>query len=306
MSDCRQRRTMLLADIHDHDHVWQFGTGFDIEPIMGLLRRHSRRKGAERLTFLNHGVDSIAHFRMTRIGKNAAVPESARPKFHPPAVPCDNASAGNPIRSFGTRHFRAGKMFHVDVTRVFVERSGDFVVCRSRTKEWHRHTTIAHAVVRHAPLQSRAECSAVIAGSGLNINLVEEPRAHQFSVRSAIERNPAGQREPSNAGLPLKMAANVKHRNFEPFLKRSGKITMAGCDFFITLPSRSELLFEETPRRYVVVALFPSAVQPQCGNADRSVVAKLDLSFEKSPVPGRIAVRRQSHDLVFIAIEIES
>src|SRR5262245_48109367 len=306
MSDGRQSRTMLLADVHDHDHVRQLGTGFDIEPVMSLLRRHSRSKGTERLTFLNHGVDSITHFRMTRIGKNAAVSKSARPKLHPPAVPCDNASAGNPIGSFGTRHFRAGKMFHVDVTRVFVERSSDFVVCRSRTKEWHRHTTIAHAVVRHGPLQSRTECSAVIAGSWLNIDLVEEPRAHQFSVRCAIERNPAGQREPSNAGLPLKMAADVKHRHFEPFLKRSGKITMAGCDFFTTLPSRSKLLFEETPRRRVVVALFPSAVQPQCGNADRPVVAELDLSFEKSSVPVGIAVRRQPHDLVFIAIEIES
>src|SRR5262245_37300330 len=84
MSNGRQRRTMLLADVHDHDHVGQFGPGFDVEPGMGLLGRHSRRERTECLALFHHGVDSIAHFRMTWVGQDAAVSERARTKLHPP------------------------------------------------------------------------------------------------------------------------------------------------------------------------------------------------------------------------------
>src|SRR5262249_49988129 len=117
---------------------------------------------------------------------------------------------------------------HVDVTCVFGERSGDFIARGSRSQKRHRQTTIAYAVVRHGPLQRGTECSAIVAGSRLNIDLVEETRAHQFSIGCAIESNAAGQRELSQTGLPLKVAADMKHRHFEPVLKRSGKITVAG------------------------------------------------------------------------------
>src|SRR5262245_4655953 len=148
MSNGRQRRTMLLADVHDHDHVRQFRTGFDVEPGMRLLGRHSRGERTERLALFHHGVDSIAHFRMPWIGKDAAVSERARTKLHPPAVPRDDASARNPIGSFGTCHLRTGKMFDVDVMCLFGECSSDFIMVGSRSQEWHRQTPIANAVVR--------------------------------------------------------------------------------------------------------------------------------------------------------------
>src|SRR5262249_19074628 len=243
--------------------------------------------------------------RMTWIGKDAAVSERTRTKFHSPAVPRDDPSARNPIGSLGRCHLRVRKVFYIDVMCVFSERSGNLIVRRSWTEEGHRQTSIAYAVVGNGPLQSRAKGSAIVAGSRLNIDLVKEASAHQFSIGCAIERNPAGQCQPSHAGLPLKMAADVKHRHFKPFLKRSGKITVVVGDFFTTLPPRSELLFEETPSRRVVVALLSRAVQSQCRNTDGSIVAELDCSFEKCSVPRGIAIRRESHDLVFIAIEIE-
>src|SRR5215813_1655352 len=99
---------------------------------------------------------------MPWIGKDAAVSERARTKLHPPAVPRDDASARNPIGSFGTRHLRAGKTFDVDVISVFGEGSSNLIVVGSRAEEGHRQTSIAYAVVGDGPLQSRAKRSAVI------------------------------------------------------------------------------------------------------------------------------------------------
>src|SRR5262245_60456845 len=125
---------------------------------------------------------------MTWIGKDAAVSERARTKLHPPAVPRNDASARNPIGSFGTCHLRAKKMFDVDVMSVLGEGSSNLIVVGSRTQEGHRQTSIAYAAVGDGPLQSRAERSAVVAGSRLNIDLVKQACAHQLSISCAIER----------------------------------------------------------------------------------------------------------------------
>src|SRR5215470_16148514 len=114
------------------------------------------------------------------------------------------------------------------------------------------------------PVQSGTECGAIVAGSRLDIDLIKESRPHQLSVRCAIEGDTTGQRETANTGSPLKMTTDVQHRHVKPFLECSRKIMMAGRDFFITLPPRAKLLFQETASRRVIVSLFPSAVHPQC------------------------------------------
>src|SRR5262249_41111626 len=94
MSDGRQSRTMLLADVHDHDHVRQLGTGFDIEPVMGLLRRHIMRKGTKHLTFLNQSVHQIKNLRMPQKGKKAALSEREGHNRQSPEVRSDTSLDG--------------------------------------------------------------------------------------------------------------------------------------------------------------------------------------------------------------------
>src|SRR5262245_5449636 len=102
------------------------------------------------------------------------------------------------------------------------------------------------------------------------------------------------------------MTTNVEHRRFEPFLKRSRKVTMVRRDFFVFLPPRSEMLFEEATSRSVVVPFFASSIQAQCRNTNRAIRPELHSLFKKFSVPSGIPVGRQTHDFVFVAVEIKS
>src|SRR5262245_28801188 len=172
--DSRQCRPMVFTDIYDHDHVRQFGTWFDVEPGVRLFCRYGRGKGTKGLALFDHGVDSISHFRMTWIGEDTAVSERARAELHSATMPCNDLSPCNPICSFGTCALRIGKTFHLDQMRMLSERFIHFTLPGSRSEERYRHAPIANAIVNRRPLQCSPERRAIIAGSRLDIDLIEE------------------------------------------------------------------------------------------------------------------------------------
>src|SRR5262245_61406540 len=102
------------------------------------------------------------------------------------------------------------------------------------------------------------------------------------------------------------MSTYVQHRRFKPFLQPSRKIAMAVCDFLIASTPCSDLLLQKAPGRRVVVAFLASPVQTKCGNANRTIGAEFRRASKEVPVSRRIAIRGKPHDLVFIAVEIES
>src|SRR5215470_7181388 len=131
---------------------------------------------------------------MTWVGKDTAVSEGARAKLHSSAMPCDDPSARNPIRSFGTRDLRIPKTLHLDEMRMLVERPIHFTRVGSGSQKRHRQTPIADAVMNRRPLQCSAERRTIVAGSRLDIDLVKQTGAHQLSIRCAIQRDAPGQR----------------------------------------------------------------------------------------------------------------
>ncbi len=69
---------------------------------------------------------------------------------------------------------------------------------------------------------------------------------------------------------------------------------------------RNQMFFQVAPRRSVIFAIVARFIQPQNRNLDRAIRQQLHRLLEKVPIARGIAVRRQSHDFVFVGIEIES
>src|SRR5215470_4204813 len=71
-------------------------------------------------------------------------------------------------------------------------------------------------------------------------------------------------------------------------------------------PPGNQVLLDVPPSSTVGFAVFTVAVQPQYGNPDGAVVEQLDGGIEEGPIPGRIAIGSQTHDLVFVRIEVKA
>src|SRR4051794_33805642 len=98
----------------------------------------------------------------------------------------------------------------------------------------------------------------------------------------------------------------MKHRFLETFLERRSQVAMACCDLVCALAPWSQLCFEEPAGGGIVFPFFRRAVQRKGGNPDRSVWEVFHRFFEKGPELVRASVGSESHDLVLVAVEVET
>src|SRR5262245_3671687 len=102
------------------------------------------------------------------------------------------------------------------------------------------------------------------------------------------------------------MRADMEDGAFQAFLKRGRGVPMIVRHFLVRTSGRNKRLLEEGTACGVVLPFVASAVQAQQRYADAAVVAQLDRLFEERPVALRGSVGRQTHDFVFVGIEIET
>src|SRR5436309_11906729 len=81
---------------------------------------------------------------------------------------------------------------------------------------------------------------------------------------------------------------------------------MVAGDLVLRLARPNQAPFQIMPRRGIVFTLLPSPVLHQHRDANGAVLAQLDGLVEESSKTPRIAIRRQTHDLILVGVEIES
>ena len=142
VSDRGQRRAVFLAHVHRRDHVGQRGHRRDIEPSMDLLNRHCRCEGSKRLALLDHRVHAVAHFRIRRIGQDAAITECARTVLHSSAMPRDYLSLANHFRSALTGLFKIVELSDVNRAGEILKRRGGLARWMARPQERNREPLV--------------------------------------------------------------------------------------------------------------------------------------------------------------------
>src|SRR6202030_136876 len=101
------------------------------------------------------------------------------------------------------------------------------------------------------------------------------------------------------------MAANVEHRAIECSLKRRGDVTMDLSNFCARLTRGNEVPRQPLARLQIIFAIVPGAVQAKNWNSHGAIGTAFEHLLKYPFKLPRVAVRRESHDLVFVGIKIE-
>ena len=141
-----------------------------------------------------------------------------------------------------------------------------------------------------------------VARCRLNPDALERPLAQEPPVADAIERDAARQAQVLGARLAVRGARHPQHDLLADFLNGSRQIHLALCQLALGLARRPanqlvELAVGHRQAREVVEVLL---IEPE-----RSVVAQIDQFLVDDVDVFRLAVRRESHDLVFAGVDLE-
>src|SRR5678815_1055509 len=102
------------------------------------------------------------------------------------------------------------------------------------------------------------------------------------------------------------MPAYVQHHFVEAFLQRGCDIPMLASDFILWLAFLHKVIVQIFARSRVILALISREVQSQQRNADGAIRQQLHGFLEESAKALRIPVRGETHDFVFIGVEVET
>src|SRR5690349_23643205 len=195
----RQAAAMFLADIHGGDHVGEFSLCRNVKPFVHFAQSDCGCEGAEGFAHLHHGIDTIAHSRMSWIGQDTAMAQGALPELHAAAIPTDNTAICNQPggllacirKAFERVSFNAA----VEVLECFFD-LGERV---SRPVERYGNTSIANAAILSSPESGCSKRGAIIARSRLHKNVIKHAGLQQLSIGGAIEGHAAGKSKAAQA-----------------------------------------------------------------------------------------------------------
>ena len=102
MAGIWSRRSGLDARRKQHELVARRVLA-DLEPLVGMLGHHARRKRAKILAVLDLLIEDVAHLRPARIGEQRAVAERARAELHAALKPGDDLAVGDHLRGLARR-----------------------------------------------------------------------------------------------------------------------------------------------------------------------------------------------------------
>ena len=145
--------------------------------------------------------------------------------------------------------------------------------------------------------------TAGVAHCGLDPDRLEWPFAQDAPVAHAVQRHAAGQAQLFHAGLRLYAAGLTQHDLFADLLDRRGDVHIAPGDGLPAPARRAPEQSVEFPRRHGQAL---AVVEIRHIQAKRPVGLQVEQVVEDQVGIPRLAVRRQAHQLVFIAIDVES
>jgi hypothetical protein len=110
---------------------------------------------------------------MAGVGKDAAIAEGAWAEFHLAARPGEHATIGDEIGGGGAGFFQGTEFTDLDFSRERSDGGLDGRIIVSGAEEGDGHPHIRDGLVLGSVIKGRAEGRAVIAGSGLDVDVVE-------------------------------------------------------------------------------------------------------------------------------------
>ena len=297
---------VLFSNVDGHDHEGQLRAAGYVEPILNLVARNGRCERPECLTHLDHGIDAIAHLRVSGIREYAPMAERARAEFHSASVPGDHSPISNLRRCLATGRMERWEPTDFDEVLKLREREFDVVCRRGRAQEWDRHALVPDRADSGGPPERSSDCRTIVCRGGLNEDFIEAARLKQLPIRGAVQCYAAGQGESTQASAAACMFADMEQHPVQAFLKRGGHVAMLVEELGFRTAAWNEAVFEITASCSVILPVFASLIHTQHWNSDPPVVQSLNGLPKESPEPGGIAIRGQSHDLVLVGIEIET
>ena len=169
----------LGTDVDDADHVGKFRARRNLEPAVRFFHRTRRRKGPEGLALLYHGIDAVAHLGVPGIGQDAAIAERARSVLHASARPRDHAPVGDKFGCRGAGFVRRRVALPLNFAVEALQRGLDLDVAILRSEERNGKTLVGNLLCQCRAIERRAQRHAIVAGHGLNVDLVEKMRARR-------------------------------------------------------------------------------------------------------------------------------
>ena len=154
--------------------------------------------------------------------------------------------------------------------------------------------------------QRRAERAAGVAGGRLDPDVLERPLAQDAAVADAVERDAAGQARGSSRPVSLvHVARHAQHDLFGHLLDRRGEVHLALRERRLGLRAAARRTARRTsplvivrPVAVVEVVACPCRNEPSSFRSIRLLEDALDVA--------RLAVRREAHQLVLAAVDLEA
>ena len=224
----------------------------------------------------------------------------ARPELHASPVPGDHTAFGDQTGGCSAGRGKARRAIELDAVFELRQRGFNLVHRILRAKKRGRHANVADFAGLRRAEQRRAERRAIVAGSGLDVDFIEQTRFEQAAVGRAVQRHTTRQSQPPRPGAAAPEPADVKHHTVQTFLQGGGDVAMVAGDLVLRPARRYQTPSQVLPRSGVVFTLVPGPVLHQHRDADGTVRAQLDSVVEEGSKAARIAIRSQSHDLVLV------
>src|SRR5579872_1733428 len=137
---------------------------------------------------------------MTRIGDDAAVAESARAELHAAAIPAEDAAIFDQFCGFGAGFFESCEAGDFNAIAGFGDGFVDLGLRCGGAEKRNGEAVVADSAIAGAAPESGAERGAVVAGCGLDVDVVEDAGLQEAAVGGAVESDAASHGESAQAG----------------------------------------------------------------------------------------------------------
>ena len=94
------------------------------------------------------------------------------------------------------------------------------------SKERGGQPVVGNLLGKRGAIERGSQGHAVVAGHGLHINFIEQPRAHQLAVGGAVQGHASGQGDPPQPRLLRKVPADVKNHFVQALLQSGCRVLM--------------------------------------------------------------------------------
>ena len=151
--------------------------------------------------------------------------------------------------------------------------------------------------------ESNPQRSTGISSGGLNPDLFEWALAQQAPIADAIQRDATSEAQPRRTCVAVRGTCHAQHDVLDHLLHRPGEVHLSLCHRCVRgTPGTAEQPSETLARHCQPVHEFEVfKVEP-----DAAIIEHLDEMITNGVDVPRLAIRRETHDLVLALVDFES